>query len=182
MRRRKLLGKNLLQGEDDSMNDAASGLEAVISAFIRYPEISSLKYEAKSNTVAMEMILKGHIVDKHQRRYLYRIKQSLALFYKLHQILPYKQEIKFASRRDITILTLTRDLYSLCEEEIKLYVIMACQEFADVLLTDVMHQDYNDASYHDFKKSVMQKIKHERHPFQRIIAYRDRGKMFVFDK
>lgn len=158
------------------------GLEAVLSAFIRYPEMSSIKYEAKNNTAAMEMIIKGHIVDKQQRRFIERSRQSLALFYKLHQIAPSDLEINFASRRDITILTFTRDLDSLVEDEIELFMILACQEFSAVLLADVMEEHCSCASYHEFKKSVMQKINREQHPYQKVFAYRDRGKMFVFDK
>lgn len=171
----------VLQGEDESMIED-SGLDAVISAFIRYPEMSSIKYEAKHNTAAMEMILKGHIGDKQQRRFVERSRQSLALFYRLHKIQPSKLEIDFAKRRDIYILSLTRDLYSLTEEEIEVFIVLACQEFSAVLLTDVMEQQYNGRFYHDFKKSVMQKINRERHPYQKVFAYRDGGKMFVFDK
>lgn len=162
--------------------NADSGLDAVISAFIRYPEISSIKYEARDNTVAMEMILKGHIVDKQMKRFVERTKQSLTLFYKLRQINARQLVINFASRRDITILTFSRDNCSLSEEEIELYVILASQAFSAVLLTDMLKQDYNGRSYHDFKKSVMQKINRERHPYQKVFAYRDGGKMFVFDK
>lgn len=159
-----------------------TGLEAVLSAFIRYPEMSSIKYEAIHNRAAMEMIIKGYIVDKQQKRFIDRSKQSLALFYKLHRISPSEVEIHFASRRDITILTLTRDLDSLREDEIELFMILACQEFSAVLLTDVMEDQGKGASYHNFKKIVMQKINRERHPYQKVFAYRDRGKMFVFDK
>ncbi len=164
------------------MNDADASLDAVISAFIRYPVMSSIKYEAKNNTVAMEMILKGNIVDIQQRRFMERTKQSLALFYKLHQISPNQLTINFASRGDITILTLSRDNLSLSEEEIELFVVLACQEFSAVLLTDAQEQDLNGTTYHDFKETVMQKINRERHPYQKVFAYRDRGKMFVFDK
>lgn len=161
---------------------AESGLDAVISAFIRYPEMSTMKYEAKHNTVAMEMILKGHIADKQQRRFVERSRQSLALYYRLHQILPNKLEIIFTRCRDISIVTFIRDLDTLCEEEIDLYILFASQEFSDVLLTDVIKHHYNGRTYHDFKKSVMQKINRERHPYQKVFAYRDGGKMFVFDK
>lgn len=161
--------------------NADSSLDAVISAFIRYPEMSTVKYEAKNNTVAMEMILKGHIVDKQQRRFVERTKQSLALFYKLHQIKPVLLTINFARRRDITILTWSRDNLTLSEEEIELFVILACQDFSDFLLTDVLEQE-NGLTYHDFKKTVMQKINRLRNPYQKVFAYRDQGKMFVFDK
>lgn len=159
-----------------------SSLDAVISAFIRYPEMSSIKYEARNNTVAMEMILKGHIVDKQQKRFAERSKQSLALFYKIHQICPDQLTINFTRRRDITILTWSRDNFSLSEDEIELFVILAIQEFSAVLLTDGLEHDINGATYHDFKKSVMRKISREHHPYQKVFAYRDRGKMFVFDK
>lgn len=158
------------------------GLEAVLSAFIRYPEMSSIKYEAIHNTASMEMILKGHINDRQQKRFVERSKQSLSLFYKLHQMMPSDLQICFAGRRDITILTFTRDLDSLREDEIELFMILACQEFSAILLADVVDEPSAGASYHHFKKTVMQKINRERHPYQRVFAYRDRGKMFVFDK
>lgn len=158
------------------------GLEAVLSAFIRYPEMSSIKYEAIHNTASMEMILKGHINDKQQKHFIDRSKQSLALFYKLHQTVPTDLQIHFACRRDITILTFARDLDSLLEDEIELFMILASQEFSAVLLMDVTEDPGAGASYHNFKKTVMQKINRERHPGQKVFAYRDRGKMFVFDK
>ena len=162
--------------------NADSSLDAVVSAFIRYPEMSAIRYEARNNTVAMEMILKGNIVDKQQKRFLERIKHSLALFHKIHQINPVQQTIKFVRQRDITILTWLRDNSSLSEEEIELFVILVNQDFSAVLLTDGFEYDLNGAAYHDFKKTVMQKISRVRHPYKKVFAYRDQGKMFVFDK
>lgn len=161
---------------------AELGLEAVLSALIRYPEMSSIKYEAIHNTAAMKMILKGHIVDKQQKHFIERSQQSLALFYKLHQITPNQVEIHFISRQDITILTLTRDLDSLREDEIELFMILVGQEFSAVLLTDAIEEQNTEPSYNKLKKTVMQRINRERHPYQKVFAYRDGGKMFVFDK
>ncbi len=159
-----------------------TGIDAALSAFIRHPELSSIKCEGKDNTIAMEMILKGYIDEKQEQHFTLRTHQSLTLFYRLRKISGAKVKLKFSTQSEITILTLIRDNCTLSEEEINIFVLLACQEFSNVILSETDEQLFSEQIHHDVKRTLIKKFSNKWHPDQKLIAYRDRGKMFVFDK
>lgn len=166
------------QGEDDQMH-SESGIDAAISAFVRHTELGTIKYEGKGNQIAMEMILRGYINDVQKQQFIHNTYQSLALFYKLRKINITKLDVNFLNQSGITILTLIRDDMTISEDEIDLYVALVSNEFTSLLLND---GDETINSYqHDVKKNLLKRLSSQWNPEQKIIAYRHRGKMFVFE-
>lgn len=162
--------------------NADTGIDAAISAFIRHSELGSIKYTSKENIISMEMIIKGSIDEKQKQQFIHKTNQALHLFYKLRQIKVHKIMINFATQADISIMTFIRDDSSLSEEEIDLYVALAGIEFSALLLNDMDENFLKEKLHNDMKRTVLDKINHKWKPDQKVIAYRDQGKMFVFDK
>ncbi len=159
-----------------------AGIDAAISAFIRHPELSSIKYEGKNNIISLEMILKGYIDEQQKQEFIHKTYQALTLFHKLRKISINNIKLEFIVHSDICILTLIRDDISLCEEEIDLYLRLTDQDFSSVLLREMDEELVQDQIQRDVKNTIMKKINNSWNPEQKLIAYRDRGKMFVFDK
>jgi hypothetical protein len=55
-------------------------------------------------------------------------------------------------------------------------------DFSTVLLRESDEIALPDDSFYDLKKRLLQKLHKQKEPYKNIFAYRDRGKMFVFDK
>ncbi|HZK87320.1 MAG TPA: hypothetical protein VFC40_05100 [Syntrophomonas sp.] len=162
--------------------DVDAGLDAVISAFIRNPELSSIQYKASQNLIVMEMILKGNIDHEPQQVFCQKTIASLKLFHRLRSINNKEMRMYFDNRGNISILTFCRDIFSLAEEEIDLYVRLVGLDFSTVLLRESDEIALPDDSFYDLKKRLLQKLHKQEEPYKNIFAYRDRGKMFVFDK
>lgn len=155
-----------------------TGINAAISAFIRHTEFGSIKYVSKENIISMEMIIKGYIDDKQKQQFIHKTYEALNLFYQLQQIQIDHLQVKINVYADVSIITFSRDDQSLCEEEIDLFVTLTGMEFSALLLND----KYETVSYQYMKQTVLNKINHEIKPNQKVIAYRDQGKMFVFNQ
>ena len=68
------------------------------------------------------------------------------------------------------------------EEEIDLYVKLAGFAFPNMLLRETDETELQSKAVNDIKKRLLQDISHKNNTANNIFAYRDRGKMFVFDK
>lgn len=159
-----------------------AAIDAVISAFIRNPEISSIQYIARQNIIEIEMIITENIDPKKNQYFCRKAKAALQMLHKLRENETEYLGIELNNQGNISILALYRDAFTLTEEEIDLYVEMAGLEFSNMLLREDDAKDMLNNRLHDIKKQLMQSVNHKNSSAHNIFAYRDRGKMFVFDK
>ena len=159
-----------------------AGLDAVISAFIRNPELSSIQYKANQKDIVMEMILTENIDCNKQQLFLRRTTAALKMLQQLRGKKPLKLSMEFCNQGNINILTLCRDAHTLTEEEIDLYVKLAGLEFSHMLLRETDGSILQNNVINDIKKRLLQNINPKKERTNNIFAYRDRGKMFVYDK
>jgi hypothetical protein len=159
-----------------------AGLEAVISAFIRNPELSSIQYKAGQSNIAMEMILKDNIDNEKQQLFCRKTTAALQLLHKMKGKENISLRIDFNNQGNISILTLCRDAFTLTEDEIDLYVRLAGLEFPNMLFREIDETNLQSKTVNDIKNRLLHDIKHKNDATNNIFAYRDRGKMFVFDK
>lgn len=158
-----------------------AGLDAVISAFVRNPELSSIQYKANQKAIVMEMIVTENITEDKQQLFLRRANAALQMLQKRRGKTPVKQSIDVHNQGNISILTLCRDADTLTEEEIDLYVKLAGLEFSNMLWRETDETFLQNNIISDIKKRLLQNINPQKNNHN-IFAYRDRGKMFVYDK
>jgi hypothetical protein len=159
-----------------------AGLDAVISAFIRNPELSSIQYKTGQNIIEMEMILKDRIENDKQQLFCRKAMTAMQMLHKLKGKENIDVRISFDIQGNISILTLYRDAFTLTEDEIDLYVKLAGLAFPNMLLRETNETVLQNKVVNDLKKRLLQDISLKNETANRIFAYRDRGKMFVFDK
>ncbi|MEA4924323.1 MAG: hypothetical protein VB084_03340 [Syntrophomonadaceae bacterium] len=159
-----------------------SGLDTILSVFIRYSELSAVKYDVKSDTVKIETALSDKVDETKRNNFIDCCQKSMALFYEMTKIQPIKFALSFMENAGITILRLYRDGKTLQEQEMELFVRLLRQEFASLLI-----KDDNDIATlvngaGDIKKTLMQKLHQSYDSYHNIFAYRDEGRVFVFNK
>jgi len=172
---------NLVEGEDRLMVNE-SGLDAIISVFIRYSELSAVKYDVKSDTIKIETALNNSIGEEQRSKFITCCQKSMALFYRMTKVEPVQFALKFIENSGITILRLYRDSLTLREQEMELFVRLVRQEFASLLIMD----DNDIAAVAnlsgDVKRTLLQKLKQSHDSYHNIFAYRDEGRVFLFNK
>jgi hypothetical protein len=159
-----------------------SGVDVILSSFIRYSELSSVKYDAEKDIIKIEAAFNGCITDRRRSRFITRYHQSMALFYTMHKINPAYGDLEFIEKSGITILRLYRESLSMREEEMELFVLLLRQEFASLLVRDENDMFAEATLLKDIKDTLLKKIRESRQPYQNIFAYRDEGRVFVFNK
>ncbi len=164
------------------MVEKDSGLEAVLASFIRYTELSAVKYDAKQDIIKLEIALNRCISDQNRCRFMDRYRQSMELFYKINKIEPSFVDLEFIEKSGITIIRLYREMVYLQEEEIELFVWLLRQEFASLLVKDENDIFAATELSGDFKDTLLKKIRETGQPYQNIFAFRDEGRVFVFNK
>lgn len=159
-----------------------SGLDAIISVFIRYSELSAVKYDVKSDTIKVETALNDNINEEQRSKFINCCHQSMELFYRMTRMEPVQFALKFIENSGVTILRLYRDSKTLREQEMELFVRLLRQEFASLLIRDA--NDIASLANHssEIKRTVLQKIKQSQDSYHNIFAYRDEGRVFVFNK
>ena len=159
-----------------------SGLDAMISVFIRYSELSAVKYDVKSDTIQIETALNDNINEEKRCKFIARCRQSMDLFYRMTRVEPVQFALKFIENSGITILRLYRDSKTLREQEMELFVQLLRQEFASLLIRDDNDIAALANQSIDVKATLLKKIKQSHDSYHSIFAYRDEGRVFVFNK
>ncbi|MDD4171271.1 MAG: hypothetical protein PHQ94_03450 [Syntrophomonas sp.] len=169
-----------IKGED--VMDMGTGLDAIMSVFIRYSELSAVKYDAKRDIIKIEIALNDGIKTEQGSRFINRYHQSMALYYNMTDMEPIHIKLQFIENSGITILRLYRDSQTLREEEMELYVRLVRQEFASLLIRDDNAIVAVAPLSGDEKRNLLHKIRQSHDSYHNIFAYRDEGRVFVFNK
>ncbi|MEQ8199841.1 MAG: hypothetical protein ABRQ24_00305 [Syntrophomonadaceae bacterium] len=162
--------------------DKGSGLDALVSAFLRYAELSAVKFDAVRDIIKIEVALDTSLTEGQGDRFIDACHQSMALFYRMRSLDPIHISLKFIEHAGITILRLYRDSQTLVEEEIELFIRLVRQEFASWLIRD--DNDMVTAAFlnGDEKNQVLNKIRSGQESFRNFFVYRDKGRVFVFNR
>jgi hypothetical protein len=159
-----------------------SGLDAVLSVFIRYSELSAVKYDVKRDMVKIEIALNDCLPEEQVKQFEIRYRKTMELYYRMLKYEPTLVELRSIEKSGITILRIYRDGQTLREEEMELFVRLLRQEFDSWLVRDDNDLVTGDLLSGEVKKSLLQKIREYRQPYHNIFAYRDDGRVFVFNK
>lgn len=158
-----------------------SGLEMSISIFVHYRELNSVKYDAKQGRFKIEVALKGIIEDKILAEFKDKMSATLNLYYNLSHVKPLLFDVEYTTQAGITLISLYRDVKSLSEEEIELFVLMLRENFSSLLIIDETNVLVSEETYaREIKRNLLHN--HKTADSRNFFGYRDHGTMFVFNK
>ena len=159
-----------------------SGLDALVSAFLRHVELSAVKYDSVRDIIKIEVALNTSLTLQEGNRFIDECQKSMALFYRMKKLDPIHISLKLIDHAGITILRLYRDSQTLVEEEIGLFIGLVRQEFASWLIRDDNDMVTAALLNGDEKTQVVNKIKSGQDSFRNLFVYRDKGRVFVFNR
>ncbi len=162
--------------------DGLRGLEAIISVFISNTEFSSIKYEAETQTIQVEVALREELTEDQKKDIVDHTCRTMRLFYEMSGINPQMVEMDINQKDGVAIVGLRRDIGSLEDKELGLYLELLRERCRDVIIMDE-GGDLNDDSLHTrVGSSLLQKIRKQGQLRRNIFAYREEGRLFVFNK
>lgn len=159
-----------------------SGVDAIMSVFIRCSELSAVKYDVEKDIIKVEIALNKSIKPEQRSKFINKCRESMGLFYKIYKLEPMHFNLSFIENSGITIVRLFRDSQTLIEDEMELFVRLLRQEFASLLIRDDNDMVAGVNLSGDEKNTLLEKIRKSHQPYQNIFAYRDEGRVFVFNQ
>lgn len=156
------------------------GIDVLVSIFVDYPELNSVKYQAQKDILTVEVVLSSLLDDMVLNRFMNQVKQSLQLYYKIAGTAPRVVEMDYSRISDITFLKLYRDADSLTATEMELFVSIVKEKFDSILIREDSAKISKKNCQKQIKTSLLQGENNKMDG--NFIAYRDEGTMFVFNK
>ncbi len=160
-----------------------SGLDVFISASLKYPELSAVKYEADQEQLIFEVALQGDVSQDEQDNFGQQLAAALRLFHSLKGTEPRWISLKFSNYAPgLILLRYHRDSYSICEEETGLFIELLAAFFRNKIYQDCTAMRVKESVKRKVKRDLIQKISKENMETNAFLSYREGERVLVFNK
>lgn len=159
-----------------------AGLDIFISVSLRYPELNAVKYEAEQDRIILEIAHKGSIIQCQQEHFVTKAKDCLSLFHKLSERKPVLVDFDFIEKSNVTFIRFYRDVVSLSEEEINLFMNLLKDEFTDILHEESICIVTEESFKLQVKNNLLRKIQKDDMHTSNFFSCRDNGRVLVFNE
>lgn len=149
---------------------------------IRYPELSSLSLNAKTGMLTFTILLNGEVADEKRGEFSRFCADYFAVFQELEPSFGQFGTIGHSLMDNVTILTYEQQVDRLNVTELSLFMNLVRDFYAELCGDDLLplQEDEVDAQEEIIAKILGEKdtLRHE----DSLVAYRDGGKVFVYNK
>ncbi|MGI6435686.1 MAG: hypothetical protein ACOX0F_10040 [Syntrophomonadaceae bacterium] len=160
-----------------------SGLDVFISASLKYPELSAVRYEADQEQLIFEAALQGDLSPEKQASFEQQIIAAVKLFHSFKGTEPRWISLEFRNYAPgLILLRYHRDSHSICEEETELFIDLLAAAFKNQVYKDCATMEVEESVKRKVKRNLIQKISRENVETNRFLSYREGGRVLVFNK
>jgi hypothetical protein len=149
---------------------------------IRYPELSSLRLNPKAGTLSFTIFLNGEVSDEKRDEFAAYCADCFAACQALEPGFSVLGKIAQTGMEGVTILTYEQQVDVLNLTELSLFMQLVHEYYRGMLGEEAM--PLHDAE-HDAEEEIIARILGEKDALRQeetIVAYRDGGKVFVYNK
>lgn len=160
-----------------------SGLDVFISASLKYPELSAVRYEADQEQLIFEAALQGELSSEKQTAFEQRVISAVKLFHSFKGTEPRWISLEYRHYAPgLILLRYRRDSYTVSEEETQLYIELLADAFKNQVYRDSANMEIEESVKMKVKRNLIQKISREDAETNRFLSYREGGRVLVFNK
>lgn len=162
--------------------DLSSSVGLFISILVRYPEVGTIRFDPKSQTLSFTFLLRstGCISDDH---FAESVRESLEAYSIIEGAPIGTFALRTVAENGIAVLEITRDAASLSQTELALLVGLVRERFADeLIIDDADAPGEEDLVEQDELIREMLADLQDGQPERNLIAFRDGGRVLVFNK
>ncbi|MHB8171627.1 MAG: hypothetical protein ACYDG6_08805 [Thermincolia bacterium] len=155
----------------------------LISILVRYPEVASINFDPQGQVLKFTFIFSGDISKDEQETFEAKLWNYLDAYLQLEDMNNEVASIQWLTYDKFSILELTRDVDTLTQEEIAIITSLVKDDFGHGLVTessdsiaeeDLMMQE-------ELISHMLENLKGSRQE-KKLIAFREEGKVLVFNK
>ncbi|MGR6835701.1 hypothetical protein [Syntrophomonas erecta] len=165
-------------------NENNNGLDLFLNISLKYPDLNAVRYRAGVDHIMLELAIQGHLEYVIAKRFRETIDHSLKLFHNVkHSNSSRFIKLELIRCEDITLVRFYRDVDTLSDEEIQVFMGITRQFFKDKLVAEDRNSITEDSLAKKIKHNLLQTIKKEEEGKARYFyAYRKNGRVFVFQR
>ena len=166
---------------DDRISRSVSVL---VSMLVRYPEVGTVKYEPRQQTIRMGLVITGAMTDADWNRTEQDLFDTLDVYHLLEQRQPSVLDVAMESYGELTSIAITRDVATFSPEEIYTIVEFFKERFAGRLVTEVVDWPANEDEMIAQDELIEELVAdlEENRTSRNLIAIREDGRVMVFRK
>ncbi|HLN64314.1 MAG TPA: hypothetical protein VK464_22575 [Symbiobacteriaceae bacterium] len=166
---------------DDRISRSVSVL---VSMLVRYPEVGTVKYEPRQQTIRMGLVITGEMTDADWNRTEQDLFDTLDVYHLLEQRQPSVLDVAMESYGELTSIAITRDVATFSPEEIYTIVEFFKERFAGRLVTELVDWPANEDEMIAQDELIEELVAdlEENRSSRNLIAIREDGRVMVFRK
>lgn len=155
----------------------------LISMLVRYPEIGTINYDSETNSIKITFIMLKTIPEQDLEDFRKTLLSCLEAFHFLEQTKIELMDVNYSLCEDITILEYKRDVKSLTSKEISLTISVVRNSFPEYLMNENQPQVEEDQLLQEEEiiGKMLENIKYTV-PDKKLIAFREEGRVLIFNK
>ena len=164
-------------------DDVSDSIGLLISILVRYPEVGSINFDPQAHELRLTFILAGDAENTKITGIKQLIVDSVHIYHQLEKIRPYVFAVECNNNDNYTIIDIKRDIDTLSRNEISFLMELFHVHFPHALVTDHNEEMWEeDLQIQDeMIGHLLEGIKNAKTD-KKLIAYRDEGKVLVFNK
>lgn len=156
----------------------------LISMLVRYPEVATVKYEPRQQTIRMGLIITGELSEDDWAK----VEQDLFDTLEVYHLLAHREgatlDVELESFGDMTAVALVRDVATYTPEEIFTIVEFFRERFAGRLIAEQVEWPANEdelMAQDEMIEQILEDLEASR-TNRNLIAIREDGRVMVFRK
>ncbi|MGB9660549.1 MAG: hypothetical protein ACPL5F_00840 [Moorellaceae bacterium] len=155
----------------------------LISILVRYPEVGTINYEPGSRVLKFSFMLAASLKGKDLQEFAHRFTKSLSTYNLLENRIPRVISLNYNCFQQLTVLEVQRDVETLSQGEIGLIMALVRQEFNEALVAEPNEniQEEELLVQEEIIDHMLESLKGEV-PQKKLIAFREEGRVLVFNK
>jgi len=164
-------------------DDVSDSIGLLISILVRYPEVGTINFDPQSHELRLTFIMAGILDHNDFTGFNQIITDSINIYHQLERIKPQVFSTEWHQNDQYTILDVKRDVDTLSRHEISFIVELFQTHFENSLIIDnnddVWEEDLQIQE--ELIGHMLENLKNGM-PDKKLIAYREEGKVLVFNK
>lgn len=163
-----------------------AGIQFLASLLVCYPEIHAAHYEPKQETLTMDFLLKGDILQEKFEHFAKLLDESITTYHVLQDGLSIELSLSGESYGDsMAVLHIMRDVFSIKRGELTLMADLFLDFFDDRLVVDDHEPGTLAEDFLDMQSEILDQILSqvsELHLRSRMVGIREGDRVVVYDR
>jgi len=166
-----------------NLADVSDTIGLLISILVRYPEVASINFDPHGQALKFTFIFSGSVPKKDQETFEVKINNYLDAYLLIEDKNSEVSSMQWLSYDKFSILEITRDVDTLSQEEIAIIIALVKEDFGPGLV----YENSDSVAEEDLMLQeelighMLENLKGSRQE-KKLIAFREEGKVLVFNK